>query len=55
MAKEGYTNLVNSIIPRLDIFVLVCGHIGDIVKMHNFIKSRLYYSYGLSYDAQRGL
>ena len=40
--KEGSTKIVNFMIPWAGVFVLGCGHISHIVKMHYFFKNLLY-------------
>ena len=44
MIKEGSTKIVNFMTPRAGVFVLWCGHISHIVKMHYFFKNLLLYS-----------
>ena len=42
MTKEGSNKIVNFITPRAGVFVLGCGQISHIVKMHYFFKNILY-------------
>ena len=42
MTKESYTQTVNCMTLMEGVVVIGCGHIGDIVKMLNFIK--IFYS-----------
>ena len=42
MTREGFTNIVNFMTPRAGVFVLGCGQISHIVKMHYFFKNLLY-------------
>ena len=44
MTKEGSTNIINFMTPVAGVFVLGCGHISHIVKMHYFLKNLLLYS-----------
>ena len=43
MTKEGSTKLVNFVLATVGP-ILWCGHIGEIVKMFNFIKNLQIYS-----------
>ena len=47
MTKEGYTKIVNVMIPGTGVFMLGCGHISHIVKMHYFFKNLLFNSQAL--------
>ena len=42
ITKQGYTKIVNFMIPRLMPVVLCCGHMGDIVKMLHLIFKKLF-------------
>lgn len=44
MAKNGYlyNKVVNCITPGIGVLVLVCDHIGDMVKKINFIREAPY-------------
>ena len=44
MTKEGSTKIVTFMTPRAGVFVLGCGHISHIVKIHYFFKNHLLYS-----------
>ena len=45
ITKEGSTKIVNFTTPGAVAFVLGCGHISHIVKMHYFFKNLLLYSH----------
>ena len=47
MTKERHTKIVNFMTPQAGVFVLGCGHISHIVKMHYFFKNLLLYSQAL--------
>ena len=38
ITKEGYAKIVNFMTPGAGVFVLGCGHLSHIVKMHYFFK-----------------
>ena len=42
--KEGFTKIVNFMIPGVAVLVLGRGHISHIVKMHYFFSNLLLYS-----------
>ena len=44
MTKEGSTKII-FMTPVAGVFVLGCGHISHIVKMHYFFKNLLHYSH----------
>ena len=45
MTKEGSTRIINFMTPGAGVFMLGCGHISHIVKVHYFFKNLLLYSH----------